>query len=82
MTWSMACGGATIAGRARRRTRRERGATPLPASLLRRAHLHGEVEGHELNDGPQLLVGGAGGEAGEARLGDRRVDHARGAKLP
>ena len=43
--------------------------------------LHREVEGHELDDGPQLLVGGAGGEAGEARLRDRRVDHALLSKL-
>ena len=43
--------------------------------------LHREVEGHELHDWPQLLVRRAGGQPCEARLRDRRVDHALLAKL-
>ena len=43
--------------------------------------LHREVEGHELDDRPQLLVRRAGGEPGEACFRDRRVDHALLAKL-
>ena len=38
--------------------------------------LHGEVEGHELDDRPQPGEGGADAEPGKAVLGDRRVDHA------
>ena len=43
--------------------------------------LHREVPRHELDDRPQLLVRGTRGQPGEARLGDRRVDHALGAVL-
>ena len=43
--------------------------------------LHGEVEGHELNDWPQLLVCCARSKAGEASFGDGRVDDARAAKF-
>jgi hypothetical protein len=38
--------------------------------------LHGEVEGHELDDRLQARHRRADAEAGEAVLGDRRVDHA------
>ena len=38
--------------------------------------LQREVEGHELDDRPQAGEGGADREAGEAVLGDRRVDDA------
>jgi hypothetical protein len=37
--------------------------------------LHGEVEGHELDDWAEAFVGSASGEASEAHLGDRRVYH-------
>src|SRR3546814_11547322 len=43
--------------------------------------LHGEVEGHELDDGPEAVHRRADAEAGEAVLGDRRVDHAARAEL-
>ena len=43
--------------------------------------LHGEVPGHELDDRPQARHRGADAEAGEAVLGDRRVDHPLGAEL-
>jgi hypothetical protein len=43
--------------------------------------LHGEVEGHELDDGLQTAKGRADAEAGEAVLGDRRVDDPLGAEL-
>ena len=36
--------------------------------------LHGKVEGHELTDGAHAVEGGADGHAGEARLGDGRVN--------
>ena len=44
--------------------------------------LHGEVPGHELDDRPQARHRGADAEAGEAVLGDRRVDHALGRRTP
>ena len=37
--------------------------------------LHGEVEGHEFDDRTQSGHRGADADAGEALLGDRRVDH-------
>src|SRR3546814_16947021 len=37
--------------------------------------LHGEVEGHELDDRLQAAEGGADADAGETLLGERRVDH-------
>ena len=40
--------------------------------------LHGEVPGHELDDGLQAGQGRADADAGEAVLGDRRVDDALG----
>src|SRR3712207_8399602 len=40
--------------------------------------LHGEVEGHELDDGLQAHEGRADPDAREAVLRDRRVDHAAG----
>ena len=43
--------------------------------------LHGEVEGHELDDRLQARHGRADAEAGEAVLGDRRVDHPLVAEL-
>ena len=43
--------------------------------------LHGEVESHELDDGPQPRHGRADSEAGEAMLGDGGVDHPAGAEL-
>ena len=43
--------------------------------------LHGEVEGHELDDGLQAREGRTHREAGEAMLGDRRVDDALRAEL-
>ncbi len=44
-------------------------------------HLHGEVEGHELDDGDEAGQRGADADAGEARLGDRGIDDALGTKL-
>ncbi len=43
--------------------------------------LHGEVEGHELDDRPQARERGADAEAREAVLGDRRVDDPLRAEL-
>ena len=43
--------------------------------------LHGEVEGHELDDRLEARHRRADAEAGEAVLGDRRVDHALRAEL-
>ena len=43
--------------------------------------LHGEVEGHELDDRLQAGHRRADADAGEAVLGDRRVDHAARAEL-
>ena len=43
--------------------------------------LHGEVEGHELDDRLQPAERRADAQAGEAVLGDRRVDDALGAEL-
>ncbi len=43
--------------------------------------LHGEIEGHELDDRPQPVQRRAHRHAGEAVLGDRRVDHALGTEL-
>ncbi len=43
--------------------------------------LHGEVEGHELDDRPQPVHRGADRHAGEAVLGDRRVDDPLRAEL-
>ena len=43
--------------------------------------LHGEVEGHELDDRLQPVEGGADAETGEAVLGDRSVDDAAVAEL-
>jgi hypothetical protein len=43
--------------------------------------LHGEVEGHELDDRLQPAERSADAEAGKAVLGDRRVDDALGAEL-
>jgi hypothetical protein len=43
--------------------------------------LHGEVPGHELDDGLEPRHGGADADAGKALLGDRRVDDALVAKL-
>ena len=41
----------------------------------------GEAEGHELDDRAEAHHRGADADAGEAFLGDRRVDHAAGAEL-
>ena len=38
--------------------------------------LHGEIEGHELDDGPQARHRRADGHAREAMFGDRRIDDA------
>src|SRR3546814_3943624 len=38
--------------------------------------LHGEIEGHELDDRPQTAEGGTDAKPGEAVLGNRGVDHA------
>ena len=43
--------------------------------------LHGEIEGHELDNGLQPGEGRTHRKAGEAMLGDRRIDHAPGAEL-
>jgi hypothetical protein len=43
--------------------------------------LHGEVEGHELDDGLQPCQRRADAETGKAMFGDRRVDHAVRAEL-
>ncbi|MGY4504782.1 hypothetical protein ACVWYH_008739 [Bradyrhizobium sp. GM24.11] len=43
--------------------------------------LHGEVEGHELDDRLQPGHRGTNADTGKAVLGDRRVDHAPGAKF-
>ena len=43
--------------------------------------LHGEVEGHELDDRPQPGKAGADAEPGKALLGDRRVDDAARAEF-
>ena len=60
-------------------------ATHLPARHIERLgggvddlvhRLHGEIEGHELDDRLQARERGADAEAGKAMLGDRRVDHA------
>ena len=42
--------------------------------------LHGEIEGHEFDDRAQAVHGGAHRHAGEAVLGDRRIDDALGAE--
>ena len=61
------------------------GAAELPAGHVERLRrriddlvdrLHGEVEGHELDDRAQARERGADADAGKAVLGDRRVDHA------
>jgi hypothetical protein len=43
--------------------------------------LHGEVEGHELDDRAQAGHSAHRRHAGKAMLGDRRVDHALGAEF-
>src|SRR5262245_45712076 len=43
--------------------------------------LHGEIEGHELDDGPQAVERRAGSQPGKADLGDGRIDDALGAEL-
>ena len=43
--------------------------------------LHGEVEGHELDDRLQAGHRRADADAGKAVLGDRRIDHALGAEF-
>ena len=43
--------------------------------------LHGEVEGHELDNRAQAAEGCAGGDAGKAVFGDRGVDHPLGAEF-
>ena len=43
--------------------------------------LHGEVEGHELDDGLEPAHGGAHADPGEPGLGDGRVDHPASAEL-
>ena len=43
--------------------------------------LHGEVEGHELDDGLEPHEGGTDADAGESVLGDRGIDHAARAEL-
>ena len=43
--------------------------------------LHGEVPGHELDDGLQAGEGRADADPGKAIFGDRRVDHAGRAEL-
>jgi hypothetical protein len=84
MTWSMACRHNHTTPRPRVKPRPDT-ASHLTAQRGRQrewsANLHREVEGHELDDRPQLLVRRAGGEAGEAGLRDGRVDDARRAEL-
>ena len=40
-----------------------------------------EVAEHDVHDGPQAGHGRADGDAGKARLGNRRIQHALGAEL-
>lgn len=81
MIWSMACERASErrpGGDAERS--RARGSA-VPRNAAAGAHLHGEIEGHELADGSQPLLRRAGGQAGEAHLRDRGVAHAPSAVL-
>ena len=43
--------------------------------------LHGEVHGHELDDGLEAGIAGTAGQTGEAHLGDGGVDHPLGAEF-
>ena len=78
------------AGRRAVRPAKHDGAVHLAAGHIERLgrgiddlvdRLHGEVPGHELDDGLEPRKGRADADAGKAMLGDWRVDHAPLAEL-